>query len=223
MAVGRKGLSALAPGRAQALKRRPLVVFALATVVAAIPVAVHVAAPAAAPHAALPATQTCGYDRWTVKTLQDRPHLLPTTSSTVPAIGALARPSVLPSTRLPQEHQVFVVTANVIATEPETDGDLHVILSAGGRTIISEAPKPACTTEASPLRHLQMERARNSVRICRAQVTGVLFFDLAAGQYGHAPNYAELHPLLVFHCLPSLGARPGTNMPLSRVAPLSAD
>jgi len=223
LAVGRKGLSGLASRRAQGLKRRPLIVFALAAVVAAIPVAVHVAAPAAAPHAAFAAAYTCGYDRWTQKTLQDRPHLLPTTSSTVPALGALAQPSVLPSTRLPQEHQVYVVTANVIATEPRTDGDLHVILSAGGRTMISEAPKPACTTKASPFRHLQMERARNSVRICRAQVTGVLFFDLPAGQSGHAPNYAELHPILVFHCLSSLGARPGSNLPLSRVAPLSAD
>jgi len=221
LGVGKKGLSALASGRAQGLKRRPLIVFALAAMAAAIPVAVHVAA--AAPHAAFPATQTCGYDRWTVKTLQDRPHLLPTTSSTVPALGALAQASVLPSTRLPQEHQVYVVTADVIATEPRTDGDLHVILSAGGRTMISEAPKPACTTKASPCRRLQMERARNSVRICRAQVTGVLFFDLPAGQSGHAPNYAELHPILVFHCLSSLGARPGSNLPLSRVAPLSAD
>jgi hypothetical protein len=205
------------------MTRRPLVVLALAAVAAAVPITVHVAAPAAAHRAAFPATYSCGYDRWTVKTLQDRPQLLPTTSSTVSALGALRQPALLPSTRLPQEHQVFVVTADVIAINRQTDGDLHVILSAGGRTIISEAPKPACTTDATPFRRLQMEHARDSVRICHASVTGVLFFDLAAGQYGHSPNYAELHPLLVFQCLPTLSARPRLQDPLSRLAPWGAD
>jgi hypothetical protein len=195
----------------------------MAAIVASVPVALHVAAPSAAPHAALPVAQTCGYDRWTVKTLQDRPSLLPTESSTVPALGVLPRPASLPSTRLSWEHHVYVVTADVIATQAETDGDLHVILSAGGRTIISEAPNPACTTKATPFRRLQMEKTRSSIRICRARVTGVLFFDFAAGQNGHAPNYAELHPLLVFQCVPSFGAKPQTLAPRHGLALQSSE
>jgi hypothetical protein len=30
------------------------------------------------------------------------------------------------------------------------------------------------------------------------RVTGVLFFDFPHGQFGHARNYAELHPVLGF-------------------------
>jgi len=191
----------------RALRRRSIAVLVLALATASIPVALHVAGPAAAPRAALQPTQACGYDRSTVKTLQDRPQLHQTKTSTVTALGRLTPPT-LRSTRLPQEHHVYVVNADVIAIHRETDGDLHVILSAGGGTMISEAPSPACTRDATPFRRLQMRRARDSVRICHAQVTGVLFFDYAAGQYGHAPNYAELHPVLVFQCLPSLGAKP---------------
>jgi hypothetical protein len=202
------------------VKRRPVIVLAVGAAIASIPVALHVAAPAAAPHVALPVTQACGYDRWNVKTLQDRPRLFQTEESTVRALGVFPRPSSLPSTRLAQEQHVYVVTADVIAIQSETDGDLHVILRAGGRTMISEAPNSACTTQARPFRRLQMQQARESVRICQARVAGVLFFDFAVGQYGHSPNYAELHPLLVFHCLyPLPSVRPRTDSPLEQLLP----
>lgn len=191
-----------------ALRRRSVAVLVVALAAAAIPVALHLAVPTAAPGAALFPKQACGYDRWTVKTLQDRPQLLPTETSTVAALGSRTPPAMLFPTRLPQEHHVYVVTADVVAIQPQTDGDLHVILSAGGQTMISETPNPACTGHATPFRRLQMRQARESVRMCHAQVTGVFFFDYAAGQTGHARNYAELHPVLVFHCLPSLGATP---------------
>jgi hypothetical protein len=191
------------------VKRRSAIVFAVAAIVASIPVAVRVAAPAAQPRASLSAAQACGFDRWTVKTLQDRPPLLPTKSSSLSALGILPRPVSLPSARLPWEHRVYVVTAEVISTQAETDGDLHVVLSAGGRTMLGEAPNHACTAKATPFRRRQMEAARESIRFCRAQVTGVLFFDFALGQDGHAPNYAELHPLLAFRCLyPLRNAKP---------------
>jgi len=155
-----------------------------------------------------------------VKTLQDRPRLFQTEESTVRALSVFPRPSSLPSTRLAQEQHVYVVTADVIAIQSETDGDLHVILSAGGRTMISEAPNSACTTQARPFRRLQMQQARESVRICQARVAGVLFFDFALGQYGHSPNYAELHPLLVFHCLyPLASVRRRTDSPLEQLLP----
>lgn len=201
------------------LRRRSSVVLLLALATASVPVALHVAAPAAAPQAAVAPAPSCGFDRWTVKTLQDRPQLLPTKSSTVAALGVMPRPGTLSSTRLPEEHHAYVVTADVIDIEAHSDGDLHIVLKAGGRTIIAEAPSPACTTNAGPLRRQQMHRARNALRICRAQVTGVLFFDFAVGQYGHAPNYAELHPILVFQCLASLAAKPERRPPLKHLLP----
>lgn len=205
------------------LRRRSTVVLLLALATASIPVALHVAAPAAAPRAALTPSQRCGYDRWTVKTLQDRPRLLPTKASSVSAIGVMPRPTSIASTREPQEHHVYSVTADVVAIQPQTDGDMHVILSAGGRTIIAEAPSLACTADARPFRRLQMQHARDSVRICRARATGVLFFDLAAEQTGHSPNYAELHPLLVFECLPSPGAKHEARPPLRSLLPQWGD
>ena len=201
------------------LRRRSMVVLLVALATASIPVALHVTVPEAAPRAAVAPAQSCGYDRWAVKTLQDRPELLPTTSSSVAALGVMPRPDSLTSTRLPQEHQVYAVTADVLDLEPQRDGDLHVILKAGGRTIIAEAPRLACVTDAGPLRRLQMQHVRDSLRLCRARVTGVLFFDFAAGQYGHAPNYAELHPILVFQCLSPLGAKPERRPPLKSLLP----
>jgi len=183
------------------VKRRSAIVFAVAALAASIPVAVRVAAPAAQPRARVSSHQACGYDRWTVKTLQDRSQLMQTEASSVRALGVLPRPLSLPSERLPQEHRVYVLTAKVISTQTETDGDLHVVLSAGGRTMLAEVPNPACTTKATPFRRRQMTAARRRISFCRARVTGVLFFDYALGQYGHAPNYAELHPLLAFRCL----------------------
>jgi hypothetical protein len=35
----------------------------------------------------------------------------------------------------------------------------------------------------------------------RVRVSGVLFFDFAHGQSGHAPNYVELHPIVSFRAL----------------------
>jgi hypothetical protein len=181
--------------------RRAAAVFGVAAITASTTVAVHEASPADSPHGQVVTHQACGYDRWSVKTLKDRPSLLATKRSTVRALGLVPRPASLPSNRLPQEHRVYVVTADVVYTQLETDGDLHVVLRANGETMLAEMPSPACTTTATPFRRRQMQAARHRIDRCRARVTGVLFFDFALGQYGHAPNYAELHPILAFNCL----------------------
>jgi hypothetical protein len=168
---------------------------------AAILAVVVLACFAANTSSARPTRALCGDERWTVKTLQDRPRLLPVQTTTVRYLSRLRPPASLPSTRLPFEHHVFRVFAAVIAIYPEDDGDLHVILSEGGHTMISEAPEPGCTARATSLRRAQMARVRRSVRLCRhAVVTGVVFFDFLHGQDGVAPNGIELHPLLSFRC-----------------------
>jgi hypothetical protein len=147
-------------------------------------------------------TSACGVERWTVKTLQDRPHLLRARKTTIHYLITRPAPSHLPDTRLPFERHVFTVVAAVVLVRHEDDSDLHVVLQQGGHHMITEAPSPNCDRHATPRRRRQMRTARSHVRLCaRARVTGVAFFDFDHGQTGVAPNAVELHPILGFRCL----------------------
>ena len=145
----------------------------------------------------------CGVERWTVKTLQDRPRLIPVRDTTIAFLTSRPAPSSLPDTRLPFERHIYRVHAAVTLVRPEDDSDLPVVIEDGkGRTMITEAPLPACAPRATALRRKQMGVARAVVRVCaRAVVTGVAFFDFQHGQTGVAPNGIELHPILGFRCL----------------------
>jgi hypothetical protein len=145
----------------------------------------------------------CGVERWTVKTLQDRPRLLPVRDTTISFLASRPAPSSLPDSRLPFERHIYRVRAAVTLVRPEDDSDLHVVIEDGkGRTMITEAPLPACAPRATALRRKQMSVARSAVRVCpRAVITGVAFFDFKHGQTGVAPNAIELHPILGFRCL----------------------
>jgi hypothetical protein len=137
-----------------------------------------------------------------VKTLQDRPNLLPVRTVTLRYLVTRPAPASLPSTRLSFERHIFRVVATVTALRPEEDGDFHVLLRDGPHHMIAEAPSPSCTAGATPVQRAEMRAARISVRLCaRAVVTGVAFFDFQHGQTGVAPNAIELHPLLGFRCL----------------------
>jgi hypothetical protein len=144
---------------------------------------------------------SCGVERWTVKTLQDRPKLLPVQPVSIRDLVNRRPPADLPYTRLPFERHVFRVNAAVTLVRPEEDGDLHLVLSDGTRTMIAESPSSSCTAGGTPLRRRQMAQARTHVRLCaKASLTGVAFFDFTHGQTGVAPNAIELHPLLGFRC-----------------------
>jgi len=158
--------------------------------------------PSATPPPVSTAQSACGKERWTVKTLQDRPTLLPVKDTTIAYLVSRPAPGSLPDTRLPFERRVFRVKAAVVRVRPEDDSDLHVVLSDGTRTMISESPSPSCTAKATPAYRTQMAQSRQQVRLCaRAVVTGVAFFDFKHGQTGVAPNAIELHPVLGFRCL----------------------
>jgi hypothetical protein len=145
---------------------------------------------------------SCGVERWTVKTLQDRPRLLPPRPTTIHYLVTRPAPAVLPYTRLSFEHHIFTLVASVILIRPEDDGDLHVVLEEGHDDMITESPLSACAPRATPLRRRQMAQARKAIRYCRrARVTGVAFFDFPHGQTGVARNAIELHPILAFRCL----------------------
>src|SRR5262249_56187925 len=64
----------------------------------------------------------CGVERWTVKTLGDRPSLLPARKTTLKYLTSRAAPEGLPQTRLPFERRVYTVTAAVTLVRPEDDG-----------------------------------------------------------------------------------------------------
>jgi hypothetical protein len=76
----------------------------------------------------------CGVERWRVKTLEDRPALLPAKLVTVRYLVTRRAPSYLPSTRLPFQRHVFTVFAAVALARPEDDGDIHVVLQEGAST-----------------------------------------------------------------------------------------
>jgi hypothetical protein len=108
----------------------------------------------------------------------------------------------LPSTRLPFEHHVFTVIAQVTFVRKEADSDYHFILSEGGSHMIAEAPASYCDRRATAHYRREMAGARRAAKACaRARVTGVAFFDTDHGQTGVASNAIELHPMVGFRCL----------------------
>jgi len=150
------------------------------------------------------ASAACGVERWTVKTLQDRPRLLPARTTTIHFLVTRPAPNPLPSARLPFERHVYTLTATVTLVRPEEDGDLHLVLRSGADHMIAESPSPSCDARTAPLHRREIAAARTKIRLCaRARVTGVAFFDFDHGQTGVAPNAIELHPILAFRCLRS--------------------
>jgi hypothetical protein len=137
---------------------------------------------------AQPTAATCGVERWTVKTLQDRPRLLRARTITIAHLVSLRPPRYLPPTRLPFEYHVFTVVASVTLVRLERDSDFHLVLRQGASHMIAEAPAPGCISRATRYRRRQMANSRTAVRLCpKARVTGVV----------------ELHPILDFVCLAS--------------------
>jgi hypothetical protein len=170
---------------------------------AAVALSAVVLASALAPPAARSSSGgSCGVERWTVKTLQDRPKLRANRLTTVHYLDTRPAPGSIPETRLPFEHHIFTVIARVRFVRAEADSDYHLILSEHGSQMIGETPAHWCTSRATPRRRQQMQQARLAAKSCaRARVTGVAFFDFDHGQSGVAPNAIELHPLLALHCL----------------------
>jgi hypothetical protein len=80
---------------------------------------------------ARPTSTTCGVERWTVKTLQDRPTLLPAKLVTVHYLVTRLAPASLPSRRLPFERHAFTVFARVTLVRAESGGDFHLVLQSG--------------------------------------------------------------------------------------------
>ncbi|MFL5937446.1 MAG: hypothetical protein ACJ76U_11455 [Gaiellaceae bacterium] len=165
--------------------------------------AASLASPRAPHSSAATARAACGVERWTAKTLGDRPSLLPTRATTIKYLVTRQTPEGSPGVRAPFERHIFRVTAAVTLVRPEDDGDFHLVLQdSAGRTMIAESPNGGCDRSATAHRQRQMATAHAHVRLCsRASVAGVAFFDFNHGQTGVAANAIELHPILAFRCL----------------------
>jgi hypothetical protein len=105
--------------------RRVAVVVA---VVAVAMIAVRVAAPSHASHFHYSAALACGVERWTVKTLQDRPRLLRARTATIGYLVSRPAPIALPATRLPFEYRGSCIEQFVAIPyrqPPDADDDLR--------------------------------------------------------------------------------------------------
>jgi hypothetical protein len=150
----------------------------------------------------------CGGDRWHVRTLQDRPKLLPAKRTTLEHLVRLRRPKVLPETRLPIEHQVFTFEAVVGDRYREANGDIRAVApqmgTPMGHWVAVATPAPACNTRATNALRRRMGLARQGmIRVCsHVKVTGVAFFTTRPRDWLRpARNGIELHPLLGFTCI----------------------
>jgi hypothetical protein len=182
-------------------RTRRILFVALVAVAAAV--GARVAAPAPERHAGFSAPLACGYDRWSIKTLKDRPQLYPPQEMTIAHLVRLPRPKPFPPPeRQSLEHHIYTVVAEVTAIRPEIDGDNHVFLRSGSFTMLAETPSWLCTEGATALRRKQMKNSRAVARVCaKARVTGVAFWDYQYWLRGAARNAIELHPVLDFACL----------------------
>jgi hypothetical protein len=87
--------------------------------VAYVAIGARIATSANSHHFRFPAALVCGVEGWNIKTLKDRPLLLPARATTVTNLTNLPRPHYLPARRLLSERRIFSVIATVTLKRPE--------------------------------------------------------------------------------------------------------
>jgi hypothetical protein len=169
---------------------------------------------------------SCGKERWSVKTLTDIDagsiNFTPVDAA-IAELGSVPAPTnVSDLPRQPQEEQVFRVQGSIVAFKLEADSDIHVAIAdpAGDHpTMIAEFPASIC--DAGAVDEPQIDQARQDFIAAFGQPTGqfhkptgcavlagVFFFDRIHGQFGVAPNGAELHPVLSFEKISAQNCSP---------------
>jgi hypothetical protein len=188
---------------------------------------------AGAPSFATPATASiengpgsCGKERWAVKTLTDADAgsiIFNPVNSTIAEFGSVPAPSnVSDLPRQPQEEHVYRVEGSIVAFKLEADSDIHLAIAdptGDHPTMIAEFPASSC--DANAVDKADIDKARQDFIAAYGQptgqfqkptgcaiLTGVFFFDRIHGQFGVAPNGAELHPVLSFQNLSSQNCPP---------------
>jgi hypothetical protein len=177
----------------------------LAAVLAAAAAGTEPSTVAASPSSA------CGVELWPLKTLSDPQRKLVKLrprNTTIAAIDGLAMPSSAPTTRSTgYERRVWRVEAQIVLFKLEEDSDIHLILFDKGHYLIAEVPLGACLPKRTRDRKAILRARATFISRCGkptpnwqslgavAYISGVGFWDFPHGQSGHAPNYAELHPV----------------------------
>lgn len=141
-----------------------------------------------------------GTYRWDVKTLSDgfQPYG-PVTASSIAILSQAPRPDprCCGGKRAPAEQACVRVSGTVTRVKHEADGDLHIVLSDGARTMIVEVPDPRNMPVQWRARVAGARAAAERLRIGQAATaTGIMFFDKAHDAKGAAVNDVELHPVL---------------------------
>jgi hypothetical protein len=158
--------------------------------------------------------QSCGVERWSVKTGTDadvgKVNLSSQSSNTILTMRGWTAPNPIPANNRvsPFETTVWVLNATLTQYKLEGDSDYHLVLSdASGNTLIAEIPLPACVGSGSPfLSGITNARTELNARFTPTtsfqtanipvRIVGVGMFDFLHGQTGVAPNGIELHPVL---------------------------
>jgi hypothetical protein len=175
--------------------------------------------PVASPIAGFLPGESCGAERWLVKTLSDpdagNVNLNPV-PETVADLIKLTPPAIPPANGrvAPVELTTYKVRAVVLERRHEQDHDTHLVIAEPGgpadmtegiigatnKTMIAEVVDPACHGALTSREVADFKRVRDSMEDIRpgatVEITGVGFFDEEHGASGAAPNDIELHPVL---------------------------
>jgi hypothetical protein len=162
--------------------------------------------------------------RWDIKILIDSEGLKiydqkpnPATISNLADENKTPRPAkkeMSKGKRASAEKRKVTVTAYIIATGHDPDGDYHLVCEeiTGGKTLIAEIPNPMHSKlNGFPGLKSDYANARNEIdskigtpanevkqlsKKHKVQITGIIFFDKIAHGKGHAANGVEIHPIL---------------------------
>ncbi len=166
-----------------------------------------------------PQPQSCGVERWSVKTGTDADaglvNLNSASPSTIGSLSAIASPSPIPANNrvAPAETTQWIIQGTLTKYKLEADSDYHLVIQDGTNTMVTEIPypgnSPACVSAVSPflpgiassrcafdgsglpLATTSFQNTSTPVR-----VIGVGMFDFPHGQTGAAPNQIEFHPII---------------------------
>jgi hypothetical protein len=120
----------------------------------------------AQPESAGAADAVCGVERWTVKTLKDRPTLVPAKLVTVRYLVTRRAPAYLPARRLPFERRVFTVFARVTLVRPAV---LHRWREAGNASCDGGRPIACAALPTREDHRRRLLRLQARADRCRAE------------------------------------------------------
>ena len=162
-------------------------------------------------------SQSCGIERWSIKTLSDRDTIkidfTKTTPSSVHEQVQLHPPSKK-TYRLDNESIVYSIDCLIVGYKKErNDQDVHIVIqdAVTKEFMVAEIPSYICTEVLHTSRSQRYRDLQDWFRYnigkpktkfiylknpIAVTITGLGFFDFCHGQKGMASNGREIHPVL---------------------------